>query len=172
MLVSLVVFVLSSYKLMQLIRLRNTRIEIPIENNIILENEVYPVRLEIPENGIYLPIYQSYVNNGVWEYSEQGISYLKGSPLPGDYGNSILYGHNWPNLLGNLKKAKKGDVLKIHLSNNEIREFRVVDTYIVTPDQTHILSPTETPVVTLYTCTGFLDSKRLVVVYSPVASTR
>ena len=36
-------------------------------------------------------------------------------------------------------------------------------TQVVTPDQTHILAPSDDRRVTLYTCTGFLDRKRFVV---------
>ena len=92
-----------------------------------------------------------------------GLSYLSSSPIPGEWGNSILYGHNWPNLFGPLKKIQKGDPVEVELSSGQTRTFEVVMTDTVTPNQTHILSKTDDVRLTLYTCTGFLDRNRFVV---------
>jgi LPXTG-site transpeptidase (sortase) family protein len=164
----LVVFSFSSLKLVELIRQRNNKLVFPQTFETNNSKEVYPTRLEMSNLGIYLPISDATINKGTWEYSVNAVSYLKESPTPGNIGNSILYGHNWPNLLGPLKNVQPGDTLKIHFSNGEVKEFKAINVSIVTPDQTHILNQTEQPILTLYTCTGFLDSKRLVVVFIPV----
>ena len=49
------------------------------------------------------------------------------------------------------------------MSNGEERNFLVEYTSVVDPNQTYILSQTKDKGITLYTCTGFLDTKRFVV---------
>lgn len=121
-----------------------------------------PVRIVIPTLGIETQIYAAKINNGVWESTTKGISYLSSTPLPGSLGNSVLYGHNWSNLLGNLTKIKPGDKIEITLSSGEIRRFNVEYISVVDPSQTYILNQTKDNRITIYTCTGFLDSKRFV----------
>ncbi|MEK7165252.1 MAG: sortase [Patescibacteria group bacterium] len=124
---------------------------------------VIPIILEIPAIQISLPILSQELTAGHWPATSEGVTYLGSSPIPGDTGNSIMYGHNWPNILGKLPKVKPGDNIKIILSNGSTEVFVIEYVTEVTPDQTHILNPTADKRLTLYTCTGFLDSRRLVV---------
>lgn len=124
---------------------------------------IYPVRIRIPSLNVDLPIVQSTIENNEWATTKDGISYLASSPIPGKKGNSVLYGHNWNNLLGNLKNVKTGEKIEIEYNNKTIKVFSINTMGVVTPDQTHVLSPSNDVRITLYTCTGFLDSKRLVV---------
>jgi len=89
---------------------------------------------------------------------------LLDSPIPGRIGNSIFYGHNWTSLLGNLVNAKPGQEISIAFGSGEIERFKISYVQVVKPSQTDILNQTNDRRITLYTCTGFLDSKRLVVV--------
>lgn len=126
-----------------------------------------PVRIDIARLNIALPVIPMSITQGKWSATDKGIAYLSGTPLPGDPGNSILYGHNWPNLLGKLVYIVPGDAIKITFSDGTIKRFLVAYTTTVTPDETHILSKSSDTRITLYTCTGFLDSKRFVAVASP-----
>lgn len=123
-----------------------------------------PVQITIQDLEIDLPIYPAGIKNNQWEATTKGVSYLVSSPLPGEEGNSILYGHNWPNRLGNLKKAKPGQEIKITFDNGETKIFTVESTQIVSPNQSQILDQTPDRRLTVYTCTGFWDSKRFVAV--------
>jgi len=123
----------------------------------------YPTRLTLEQIGIDLPIIPARLTDKEWETTLQGVSYLISSPIPGNKGNSIFYGHNYNNILGNLEKTKHGDVITIQFGDKTKKLFEVVNVSTVTPDQTHILKQTEDSRITLYTCTGFLDSKRFVV---------
>jgi sortase (surface protein transpeptidase) len=49
------------------------------------------------------------------------------------------------------------------------KEFKVEYTATVDPSQTYIIDNTKDTRITLYTCTGFLDSKRFVVVAFPTS---
>ncbi len=126
-----------------------------------------PVRFVIKDLNINLSVYESEIFEGEWQDSEEGISYLKTSPLPGDEGNSIMYGHNWENILGNLKDIQQDAEIEITFSDGESRIFKLQDKFEVTADQTHILSNSDYPKLTIYTCDDFLDSKRLVVTAVP-----
>jgi LPXTG-site transpeptidase (sortase) family protein len=122
-----------------------------------------PVSISIPSLHISLPVYPATIEKGKWQDTKNGVSYLTSSSVPGSTGNSILYGHNWPSLLGNLTKIKPGDKIFLTLSEKGMQVYTVKYITVVTPDQTHILDTTSDSRLTLYTCTGFLDSKRFVV---------
>lgn len=130
-----------------------------------VENKTFlPKQIHIPSINLDLPIYISEIKNNEWEVTDKGVSYLKTSVIPGDYGNSILYGHNWSNLLGNLTKIKTGEVIEITFEDNTKKEFIVNLIQEVKPDDVSILNSTNDKRITIYTCTGFLDTKRFAVV--------
>lgn len=122
-----------------------------------------PRKIVIPSLKITLPIYPAQIKRNEWQATPNGVSYLAGSPLPGDAGNSILYGHNWANLLGPLPRIKTGEKIEIVYGTGEIKTFIVRYTALVSPTETKILAQTQNEkIITLYTCAGFLDSKRFV----------
>lgn len=122
-----------------------------------------PEQLIIEDLKINLQIYPFVINNGRWQVSEKGVSYLSSSPIPGEVGNSILYGHNWTNLLGSLPRIKPNQIIKIVYQDGSTKKFVVTSTQVVSWKDTSVLNQTTQPKITLYTCTGFLDSKRFVV---------
>ncbi len=126
-----------------------------------------PEYIEIPDLKIKLPIIPSKIMNGKWETTSKGVSYLDSSPIPGDTGNSVLYGHNWEKLLGKLIKIKPGARIVITYSDGSAKNFIAEYTGTVKPDQIGILNQTADKRLTIYTCTGFLDSMRFVVVAFP-----
>lgn len=132
------------------------------------QETIYPVRIRIPGVSVDVPVQPATITDGKWPASSTGVSHLSTSPIPGEQGNSILYGHNWSNLFGSLKNVHNGDTIDITLSNGEIRRFSVEMTDTVAPEQTHILSASDDIRLTLYTCTGFLDMKRFVVTAIPL----
>lgn len=120
-----------------------------------------PIKLSIESISLSSPISTT---KDIWAYPEDSLVYLKNSAKPGQKGNTVIYGHNFKSLLGNLNDTKLGDKISIQLSNGNIISYTITNKYNVTPDQTHILNPTQDNRLTLFTCSGFLDSKRLVVV--------
>ena len=123
----------------------------------------FPREVIIRDLGIKLPVYPAQIENNKWEATTKGVSYLVTSPVPGDMGNSIIYGHNWSNLLGALPEIAPGQKIEIVFDNNEKRTFKVEHTSVVGPDQISVLENTPDKRITIYTCTGFLDTKRFVV---------
>lgn len=126
-----------------------------------------PLHLLIPSVNIKLSILPGKLDQNRWTTTDQGVSYLITSPTPGENGNSILYGHNWPNLLGNLKRVAEGDSITIEMSDGTTKEFVVASLATVLPTQTHVLDQTTDSRLTVYTCAGFLDRQRLVVTAYP-----
>lgn len=122
-----------------------------------------PVRISLPDVSIDLPIVSSTIVGQKWETTDAGVSYLDLSPIPGENGNSILYGHNWTQLLGPLVKAVPGQLIYISYADGSVKTFRIEATALVASDDVHILDPSSEPLLTLYTCAGFMDSKRFVV---------
>lgn len=133
------------------------------EEQAIITNDVSPQIISLPSIGKTLPILPSVIKGDSWETTSSGISHLSSSPTPGEKGNSILYGHNWPNLLGDLRKVKPGETFTITLSDGSIKSFTVAYVSVISSANVAILEQSKDSRVTLYTCTGFLDSKRLVV---------
>lgn len=128
-----------------------------------VKRSVYaPTRVHIPSIGVDLPVGPASVTNGIWEIAPGGLSFLTSSRIPGTGGNSVFYGHNWPSILGNLVHIQPGDTIEIYYTNTNKIVYTVTSIGIVNPDQTDIIFDTGDDRVTIYTCTGFLDSKRFV----------
>ena len=127
-------------------------------------SEVHPIGIHINTVNLSLKITPAQINNNRWEASTTGISHLKSSVVPGQKGNAVLYGHNWPNLLGKLKNVKAGDTITVINSDQSEKVFEVEYITEVAPSEISILEDSEDTRITLYTCSGFLDTKRLVVV--------
>lgn len=121
--------------------------------------------LLMPELSLNLPVTSAEVSKNLWPVSNSSLIHVSSSPLPGDPGNSVIYGHNWPTLLGNLKYAQIGQIIDVKTPNGA-KKFTIDKVSVVSPDQTNLLNPTSIPTLTLYTCTGFLDSRRLVITAS------
>jgi LPXTG-site transpeptidase (sortase) family protein len=127
------------------------------------ENKSLPVQITISDLNIDLPIIPAKIENQIWETTHAGVSYLVSSPIPGKTGNSIVYGHNWTKLFGNLVNAKSGQDIEISYADGSQKRFIIKSTSIVDPTDSSVLTESNDQKITLYTCTGFLDSKRFVV---------
>ncbi len=122
-----------------------------------------PTRLRLKNVAIDVPVIPAKIQNNTWQLTDKGISYLATSPLPGQRGNSIMYGHNWASILGNLDKTKIGQEIEVDFANNTTKYFTITGILVVNPSNTSVLLPSTDNRLTLYTCTGFFDTKRLVI---------
>lgn len=123
-------------------------------------------QLEIPSVRLTLPVYSASITGTTWQTTKRGVSYLSTSPLPGEQGNSVLYGHNWPNLLKPLHEVKPGDSIFVTRSGKTTR-FIVRYVTVVGPNDDSVYAASKDTKLTIYTCTGFLDIKRLVITAIP-----
>jgi LPXTG-site transpeptidase (sortase) family protein len=103
-----------------------------------------------------------------WGVSDDKASYLIQSARPGEAGNIIVYGHNKRTILGNIRALKGYETITVTLSNGSTRLYKISKMVEVDPSKVTYLEPTSSEVLTLYTCSGFLDSKRFIVQATPV----
>lgn len=131
---------------------------------------IVPATIRIPSIELDLPLTLGTVNNDRWPTSPNSLIYVSTSSMPGNTGNAIIYGHNWQSLLGRLDQLEPGHVISLGLSDGKVIKYVVESKQEVTPHESQILDQTADSRLTLYTCSGFLDSKRLVVVAKQVAN--
>jgi LPXTG-site transpeptidase (sortase) family protein len=127
-----------------------------------------PTQIAIPDVKINLHVLPATVKNNTWQTTDNGASYLTSSPIPGTDGNSIIYAHNWASLFGPLRDVKPGNTVEIEYADKSVKKFAVAYTLTVSPGDASILKNNNDKRITLYTCTGFLDSKRFVAVAFPI----
>ena len=118
-----------------------------------------PIRLTIQSVGIDIPVKE----DENYQNSDSQAIFVNTSQALGT-GNSVIYAHNWQNLFGKLNKVKMGDNIIVYLANGRQVAYRASQMHTVSPQTLSILKSTADSRLTLFTCTGFLDKDRLVVV--------
>ncbi len=125
-----------------------------------------PVRILLPKENIDINVTPSKIINGYWELSENTASYGEGSGIPGQNGNTVIFAHAREGLFYNLKDVKTEDIIYVFTKDKWYR-YKITKITAVYPNQTEVIKPTKNQTLTLYTCTGFSDEKRLVVTAIP-----
>lgn len=139
----------------------------PAQNQVVIENQnkkSKPVKLYIPKLERTLEITDGYIENNRWTVSASGVSFLVDSATPEENGNTIIYGHNTIGVLGRLWKVQKDDFVYLTSSDNKVYKYKIIERKEVKPNQVEILKQEGTSRVTIYTCSGFLDSARFVII--------
>lgn len=130
----------------------------------LIETNNLPVKMTIPDLDLNLQVIPAKINGKQWDTTKEGVSYLTSSPIPGDEGNSVIYAHNWAGLFATLPQIKAGNVVEVEYADKTKKRFSIAYTLEVSPGDQSILKPSTDKRLTIYTCTGFLDSKRFVAV--------
>lgn len=126
------------------------------------KDKLPPVRIVIPSVNIDLPVKEAKVVKGYWEVFPDRAGFGLGSTYPGEIGNQVIFAHARTGLFLPLKKVKIKD--KIFVSTKtKLFTYQVTAIKEVYPNNTDIIGVTDEKTLTLYTCTGFSDSKRLIV---------
>lgn len=127
-----------------------------------------PTWISIPSVDMQLPVIEEAISNNVWGIADNGISHLNTSARPGESGPIILYGHNTNDRFGPIRWLSKG--AKITLTAGEAKQhvYVVTQTMDVSPNQVSILLTQKGETLILYTCDGFADLKRFVVIAKPI----
>jgi len=126
-----------------------------------------PVRVTI--EGLFdLEVTSAIVSNGRWGVNPNLATYLPVSAAPGQPGNTIIYGHNKQNVMGKLRQIKVGQSISILSEDGSQHLYRVTNIQTVDTSRTDLLTQTDHELLTLYTCTGPLDSLRFVVQAVPL----
>lgn len=130
--------------------------------------------LKIPSINVVAPITWKVVNEptAVAENLKNGLIQIDGTSLPGEKGNIFITGHssNYPwiesaynNIFALLNKVVVGDVVHVKYGERDYL-YRVNEISVVKPDDLSPMKQTNTPTLTLMTCTPVGTSlKRLIV---------
>lgn len=110
-----------------------------------------------------VPIDEAVAVNNNWTISPNHASWLSQSARPGEPGNIIIYGHNKRDILGNIRVFTGGEEIVLTLEDGSQKTYIVQSVTEVSPKNTQYLQPTNTEILTLYTCSGFLDQNRFIV---------
>ena len=121
-----------------------------------------PVRVVIPDVSIDLPVKVAKVVKGYWEVFPQGAGFGLGSAYPDEVGNQVIFAHAREGLFFPLKDVKIGQKV-IVFTQDKWYSYTISDIKVVNPNQIEVIAPTDDATLTLYTCSGFADSKRLIV---------
>lgn len=127
-----------------------------------------PTFISIPAVNMKLPIFETAITHGIWEVADGGISHLNVSARPGENGPIILYGHNTNNRFGPIRWLSKGEEITITTSKNVPRTYTIIRTVDVSPNEVSILLFQKGETLILYTCDGFADLQRFIVIAKPV----
>lgn len=123
-----------------------------------------PTYITIPSVSINLPVSPGQIVDNQWTLYDTRVSWLSTSQTPGK-GNVILYGHNRVNILANLEKVTIGSEISVKTKEKKYT-YIISEKRKVTPEDIDaILSPKDQ--LTIYTCNGNFDEKRLVVIAYP-----
>lgn len=125
-----------------------------------------PTRIIIPSVSIDLPITIAPLKNGYWIPSETTASFGEGSSLPTGNSNTVIFAHAREGLFLPLRNVKVQDTVYVMTANSYVSY--TIDTITeVKPTDVYTVKPTDDKRLTLFTCSGFLDQKRLLVVAKP-----
>lgn len=127
-----------------------------------------PVWISIPSVDMELPIVEQAISHGAWGVAQNGISHLNTSARPGETGPIILYGHNTDDRFGPIRWLSKGAHIIVKTTGNNDYTYTVVDTMDVAPDKVSVLLSQKGQTLILYTCDGFADLQRFVVIAKPI----
>jgi sortase A len=106
-------------------------------------------RLDIPRLGISVAV----LRGTDWQMLRLGAGHIKGTPLPGEAGNSGIAGHR-DTFFRELKDVRKNDEIQFQTATG-LYHYKVDWMAVVAPDDTSVLAPSTGPVLTLVTCFPF-----------------
>jgi LPXTG-site transpeptidase (sortase) family protein len=122
-----------------------------------------PERIIIDSTKIDLPVVSVPLKNGTWEVTPHVANYAEGTSLVNKKeGNVGIFAHARLDAFGNLKKVKPGDSIVVY-GKSYRAEYTVETITKVAPNAVDVFYPVKEPVITLTTCDGFFDEKRLMV---------
>ncbi|MFC1653664.1 sortase domain-bontaining protein [Patescibacteria group bacterium] len=138
------------------------------DEHLIISDNPPPVFMEIPKFKVKKNITPASISNQIWQIDEHNANHLSTSASPGDNGNIVIYGHNSNIVFGPLRWVSVGDEVEI-TSADDIKYKYIISEIIETDaDDIQWVSPKQEEILTLYTCSGFLNKKRHVVVARPL----
>lgn len=121
-----------------------------------------PEKIVIPGLGINLPVEKAEIVNGYWEVFDDRAGWGVGSGYPGNDGNQVIFAHARDGQFLPLQDVRQGMQIYVFTDSNWF-SYEVKEIKEVWPSNTEVVDPTEDETLTLYTCSGYQDEKRLIV---------
>jgi len=118
-----------------------------------------PTEIKIPKISLDIAISPSVLKGNDWQVYDDRVAWLSTSSLLGQ-GNTILYAHERPGLFLDLYKLKTGD--EVDIFDGKWHIYQVKESHIVNPGDINAVFSDKNH-ITMYTCQGSFDQKRLVV---------
>lgn len=128
-----------------------------------IDEEKVPTKILIPDLNIDIDVRKASIVSGYWEVFEDIAGWGAGSGLPGEQGNQVIFAHARDGLFKQLKNVETDMEIYVFTSGSWY-EYSVTEIKDVYPNQTEVIEQSDDEKLTLYTCSGFSDSKRLIVV--------
>lgn len=128
-----------------------------------------PIRLVVPNSDIDLEIIDGVYNpdDKSWNVSPRKVHYALESAPANDYGgNTFIYGHNNPKVLGKLSRLKPGDSAQVHTANGLIFTYTLTASKDYLPEDASIFSYQGKPILTLQTCAGVWNELRRIYTFN------
>lgn len=135
-----------------------------VKNGSAIRIKVSPNRIAIPSINVDLAVDKGVIVDNDWTLFDDKVSWLSTSEEPG-FGNVIIYGHNRLNLFASLKDLKVGDEITVEQKGRKYTYMVFEKRRVVPTDVDSVVSNENR--LTLYTCDGSFDTKRLVVIALP-----
>jgi LPXTG-site transpeptidase (sortase) family protein len=132
-----------------------------------LQSTPVPKKVVIPALGIDLEVERSAIVDGYWKVYEDKAGWGEGSGYPGQIGNQVIFAHARKGLFLPLQSIKVGENIYV-LTDTSWFVYEVYERKEVNPNQTEVIEPTDEEILTLYTCSGYEDSNRLIVKARPI----
>lgn len=126
-----------------------------------------PTWISIPAVDIELPVAETALSGSTWQIADNAISHLQISANPGEDGPIILYGHNTNDRFGPIRWLTVGKTITLNIKGNKSYVYTITKIVEVDPSQVNVLTSEKGQTLILYTCSGFADLKRFVVIAKP-----
>jgi len=126
-----------------------------------------PVKIIIPSVSIDAKVIEAPIVDGYWQTATDSASFGLGSSYPQESGNTVIFAHARPGLFENLRLVKKETPVYL-MTEKGWFVYKVLEVKTVLPSQVEVVSPTKDKTLTLYTCSGYRDTHRLVVIAKPI----
>jgi sortase A len=118
-------------------------------------------RLVIPALKLDVEVVDAPFVDRTWDISELGgkVAWLTGTSWPGQMGNTALAGHITARRIGEgpfryLHRLRAGDPVYVYTADY-LYTYRVREQVVVKIEDVHVLAPTDSPQLTLLTCTDW-----------------
>lgn len=128
-------------------------------------------RLVIPKIGVDVEIVEGKDERALY----RGIWHIPNTSSPDRGGNTVLTGHRFqylsgPRTLYLLDQMQVGDVIIVYWKGVEY-DYKVRERKIVNPDAIEILDNTDSPQLTVFTCTPIFTTKQRLVLFAEPLTT-